>query len=82
MWVAIVRTAKQNCLECALEAGLEENKVSGHKTVSGLRCSKLMSLGFVGVFLGVVLNLAGRARSGAEKRLEEPVLVDQSYVCT
>ena len=36
MWVAIVRTATQNCLECALEAGLEENKVSGHKTVSGL----------------------------------------------
>ena len=33
--------------------------MSGHKTVSGLRCSKLMSLGFVGVFLGVVLNLAG-----------------------
>jgi hypothetical protein len=52
MWVAIVRTATQNCLECALEAGLAENKVSGHKTVSG----------FVGVFLGVVLNLAGRAR--------------------
>ena len=62
MWVAIVRTATQNCLERALEAGLEENKVSGHKTVSGLRCSKLMSLGFVGVFLGVVVNLAGRAR--------------------
>ena len=36
--------------------------MSGHKTVSGLRCSKLISLGFVGVFLGVVLNLAGRAR--------------------
>ena len=35
MWVAIVRTATQNCLECALEAGLEENKVSGHKTVCG-----------------------------------------------
>ena len=62
MWVAIVRTATQNCLECALEAGLEENKVTGHKTVSGLRCSKLMSLGFVGVFLGVVVNLAGHAR--------------------
>jgi hypothetical protein len=31
MSAAIVRTAKQNCLEAALEVGLEENKVSGHK---------------------------------------------------
>jgi hypothetical protein len=28
---------------------------------------KLMSLGFIGAFLGVVLNLAGRARGGAFK---------------
>ena len=38
--------------------------MSGHKTVSGLRCSKLMSLGFVGVFLGVVVNLAATRAAG------------------
>jgi hypothetical protein len=35
MSAAIVRTAKQNCLEAALEAGLEENKLSGHKFEAG-----------------------------------------------